>query len=149
MAGSLLIVAAPSGAGKTSLVRALLAARPRVRLSVSFTTRPPRPGELDGRDYCFVSRERFEELNAQGKLLEWATVHGNLYGTSREWIESQMAQGNDIVLELLRVFEGILCPRIVLVRIRQWRSAQGWTTVRVRGIHHQVGGWQLEIFLST
>ena len=100
MAGSLLIVAAPSGAGKTSLVRALLAARPRVRLSVSFTTRPPRPGEIDGRDYCFVSRERFEELNAQGKLLEWATVHGNLYGTSREWIESQMAQGNDIVLEI-------------------------------------------------
>jgi guanylate kinase len=100
MAGSLLIVAAPSGAGKTSLVRHLLQARPKVRLSVSFTTRPPRPGENDGRDYFFVDKARFEALRDAGQLLEWALVHGNLYGTSRAWIEAQMDEGNDIVLEI-------------------------------------------------
>ena len=100
MAGSLLIVAAPSGAGKTSLVRHLLQARPKVRLSVSFTTRPPRPGEIDGRDYFFVDTARFEALRDAGQLLEWAVVHGNLYGTSRAWIEAQMDEGNDIVLEI-------------------------------------------------
>jgi len=100
MAGSLLIVAAPSGAGKTSLVRHLLQARPKVRLSVSFTTRPPRPGEIDGRDYFFVDKARFEALRDAGQLLEWALVHGNLYGTSRVWIEAQMDEGNDIVLEI-------------------------------------------------
>lgn len=100
MAGSLLIVAAPSGAGKTSLVRHLLQARPKVRLSVSFTTRPPRPGEIDGRDYFFVDQARFEALRDAGQLLEWAVVHGNLYGTSRAWIEAQMDEGNDIVLEI-------------------------------------------------
>jgi len=100
MAGSLLIVAAPSGAGKTSLVRQLLQARPQVGLSVSFTTRGPRPGEVDGRDYFFVDRARFEGLRDTGALLEWALVHGNLYGTSRPWIEAQMAAGNDIVLEI-------------------------------------------------
>jgi len=100
MAGSLLIVAAPSGAGKTSLVRHLLQARPKVRLSVSFTTRPPRPGEIDGRDYFFVDKARFEALRDAGQLLEWALVHGNLYGTSRAWIEAQMDEGNDIVLEI-------------------------------------------------
>ena len=100
MAGSLLIVAAPSGAGKTSLVRHLLKARPKVRLSVSFTTRPPRPGERDGVDYFFVDHARFEALREAGQLLEWAVVHGNLYGTSREWIEAQMDAGDDIVLEI-------------------------------------------------
>jgi guanylate kinase len=100
MAGSLLIVAAPSGAGKTSLVRRLLQARPKVRLSVSFTTRPARPGEIDGRDYFFVDTARFEALRDAGQLLEWAVVHGNLYGTSRTWIEAQMNEGNDIVLEI-------------------------------------------------
>ena len=100
MAGSLLIVTAPSGAGKTSLVRHLLKARPKVRLSVSFTTRPPRPGERDGVDYFFVDRAGFEALREAGQLLEWAVVHGNLYGTSREWIEAQMDAGDDIVLEI-------------------------------------------------
>jgi len=100
MAGSLLIVAAPSGAGKTSLVRHLLQARPKVRLSVSFTTRPPRLGERDGVDYFFVDHARFEALREAGQLLEWAVVHGNLYGTSREWIGAQMNAGDDIVLEI-------------------------------------------------
>jgi guanylate kinase len=98
--GSLLIVVAPSGAGKTTLVRALLAARQGVRLSVSYTTRSPRPGEQDGVDYFFVERAEFELRRSRGEFLEWAEVHGNLYGTSRAWLEGQMAQGMDVVLEI-------------------------------------------------
>jgi guanylate kinase len=99
-AGSLFIVVAPSGAGKTSLVRAMMDQRPAVELSVSFTTRAPRPGEVDGRDYRFVGREDFERRRAAGEFLEWAEVHGNLYGTSRAWIAERMAAGVDIVLEI-------------------------------------------------
>lgn len=100
MSGSLFIVSAPSGAGKTSLVRALLEADPSVRLSVSFTTRPARPGEVNGRDYHFVSRDEFEAMRRRGDFLENAEVHGNLYGTSRPWIEAQMQAGADILLEI-------------------------------------------------
>jgi len=99
-AGSLFVVAAPSGAGKTSLVRALLDREPRMQLSVSFTTRAPRPGEIDGRDYFFVDRAGFEQRRDEGEFLEWAEVHGNLYATSRRWIEERMAAGVDIVLEI-------------------------------------------------
>ena len=84
--GNLIIVSAPSGAGKTTLVAALLEADPAVRLSVSFTTRAPRPGEVDGRDYHFVSVQTFEAMRARGELLESAEVHGNFYGTSRTWV---------------------------------------------------------------
>jgi guanylate kinase len=100
MIGTLYIVSAPSGAGKTSLVRALLAADPAVQLSISYTTRPMRPGEVDGRDYHFVSKETFEAMRAHGDFLESAEVHGNLYGTSRAWIEQRMAAGDDILLEI-------------------------------------------------
>jgi guanylate kinase len=99
-AGSLFVVVAPSGAGKTSLVRALLEQRPGVELSVSFTTRAPRPGERDGIDYRFVDRADFERRRAAGEFLEWAEVHGNLYGTSRDWIAARIAEGRDIVLEI-------------------------------------------------
>lgn len=99
-AGNLFVVAAPSGAGKTSLVRALLAERPTMQLSVSFTTRPPRPGEVDGRDYVFVDAADFARRREAGEFLEWAEVHGNLYATSRAWIEDRMAAGVDIVLEI-------------------------------------------------
>ncbi|ODT36265.1 MAG: guanylate kinase [Lautropia sp. SCN 70-15] len=99
-AGSLFVVAAPSGAGKTSLVRALLDREPRMQLSVSFTTRAPRPGEIEGRDYFFVDRAGFEQRREDGEFLEWAEVHGNLYATSRRWIEERMAAGVDIVLEI-------------------------------------------------
>lgn len=99
-AGSLLIVVAPSGAGKTSLVRALLGARPEFRLSVSYTTRAPREGEADGVDYFFVDVADFEARNDRGEFIESAFVHGNFYGTSRAWIEQQMALGVDIVLEI-------------------------------------------------
>jgi guanylate kinase len=98
--GSLLIVVAPSGAGKTSLVRHLLGTREGLRLSVSYTTRPPRPGERDGVDYHFVSVDEFEARRARGEFLEWALVHGNRYGTSRAWIAEQMESGVDIVLEI-------------------------------------------------
>ena len=98
--GSLFVVAAPSGAGKTSLVRALLADAPLMQLSVSFTTRTPRPGEVDGRDYFFVDAAGFERRREAGEFLEWAEVHGNLYATSRAWIEDRIAAGVDIVLEI-------------------------------------------------
>ena len=98
--GSLFVVVAPSGAGKTSLVRALLERQPQVQLSVSFTTRAPRPGEVDGRDYVFVDRAGFEQRRDAGEFLEWAEVHGNLYATSRPWIEERIAAGVDIVLEI-------------------------------------------------
>ncbi|MGD9946234.1 MAG: guanylate kinase [Burkholderiaceae bacterium] len=99
-AGSLFVVAAPSGAGKTSLVRALLEDDPLTQLSVSFTTRAPRPGEVDGRDYVFVTRQEFEQRRTDGEFLEWAEVHGNLYATSRTWIEQRIASGLDIILEI-------------------------------------------------
>ena len=98
--GSLFVVAAPSGAGKTSLVRALLADAPLMQLSVSFTTRAPRPGEVDGRDYFFVDQPEFERRREAGEFLEWAEVHGNLYATSRTWIEGRIDAGVDIVLEI-------------------------------------------------
>ena len=99
-AGSLFVVTAPSGAGKTSLLRALLADAPLMQLSVSFTTRAPRPGEIDGRDYFFVDRPEFERRREAGEFLEWAQVHGNLYATSRTWIEGRIEAGVDIVLEI-------------------------------------------------
>lgn len=100
MSGQLFIVSAPSGAGKTSLVKALVQADSAVRVSVSHTTRAPRSGERNGREYHFVTREAFEDMMARGQFLEHATVYGNYYGTSRSWIESQTAAGHDIVLEI-------------------------------------------------
>ncbi len=100
MSGNLFIVSAPSGAGKTSLVRALLEADPIVHLSISFTTRAPRPGEIDGRDYHFVSKQAFVEMQGRGEFLESAEVHGNYYGTSQKWIQEERRKGNDILLEI-------------------------------------------------
>ena len=100
MSGNLFIVCAPSGAGKTSLVAALLQADPGIRLSVSYTTRAPRQGEVDGREYRFVTRARFEEMAKAGAFLESAEVHGNYYGTSQDWIGEQRASGADILLEI-------------------------------------------------
>jgi guanylate kinase len=100
MSGNLFIVSAPSGAGKTSMVNALLARNKEIALSVSYTSRPPRPGETDGVDYHFVSRETFLSMARHGDFLESAEVYGNLYGTSQSWIESQTAGGRDILLEI-------------------------------------------------
>jgi guanylate kinase len=98
--GVLFIVSAPSGAGKTSLVKALLKADPAIRLSVSYTTRAPRPGETEGRDYHFVSRERFEIMLADGEFLEHAEVYGNFYGTSKGSIGRDLNAGHDTLLEI-------------------------------------------------
>ena len=100
MSGNLYIVSAPSGAGKTSLVAALLDADGQIRKSVSYTTRPPRPGETDGRHYHFVTADKFEQMAQAGDFLESALVHGNRYGTSRKWVEEQLAADTDIVLEI-------------------------------------------------
>ena len=100
MTGNLFIIYGPSGAGKTSLVNALLEREPDLELSVSYTTRAPRSAEVDGREYHFVSRERFVHMAGQGDFLESAEVHGNLYGTSQAWIESRTREGRDILLEI-------------------------------------------------
>ncbi len=100
MAGSLFVVSAPSGAGKTSLVQALLNINPQIALSVSYTTRKPRTGERDGKDYHFVSREEFLAMSSRGEFLESAEVYGNLYGTSQTWISGQISKGHDILLEI-------------------------------------------------
>ena len=98
--GRLFLVTAPSGAGKSSLVNALLQLEPSIKLSISHTTRAPRPGEENGREYHFVTVEEFEAMKARGDFLESALVHGNYYGTSRVWIEEQMKAGNDVLLEI-------------------------------------------------
>lgn len=98
--GSLFMVAAPSGAGKSTLVNALLQQEPAIKLSISFTTRPLRPGEVNGREYHFTTTEDFLARKAKGEFLESAEVHGNFYGTSRILIEQQMQAGTDILLEI-------------------------------------------------
>jgi guanylate kinase len=98
--GSLFIVSAPSGAGKSSLVKALLAEVQGIGLSISNTTRKARPGETDGKDYHFISEHEFDALRERDGFLEWAHVHGNYYGTSRAWVEGQMAIDRDVLLEI-------------------------------------------------
>ncbi len=98
--GTLFVVAAPSGAGKSTLVNALLEREPAISLSISHTTRPPRPGELYGRHYFFVERGEFEREIAEGIFLEHAEVHGNLYGTSRTTVNTLLEQGRDVLLEI-------------------------------------------------
>jgi guanylate kinase len=98
--GNLFIICAPSGAGKTSLVNALLEREPEIELSISYTTRTPRPGESEGHSYHFVSREQFRAMASRGEFLESAEVHGNLYGTSHAWISARRGEGKDILLEI-------------------------------------------------
>ena len=100
MQGLLFIVTAPSGAGKSSLVNAILADDPALALSVSYTTRAPRAGEVNGREYHFVDRAVFQRMLEAGEFLESAEVHGNLYATSQKQIAEQRAAGRDVVLEI-------------------------------------------------
>jgi len=100
MQGSLFVISAPSGAGKTSLVHALLNLNPEIELSISYTTRDPRSGEQDGKDYHFVSPETFLAMAQQGEFLESAEVYGNHYGTSQVWINREISHGRDILLEI-------------------------------------------------
>jgi len=131
MSRRLFIVSGPSGAGKSSLCAALLAECPDLKLSISCTTRQPRPGEADGREYHFLSVPDFEGQCKQGAFLEWANVHGNLYGTRQGDVEAQLRDGHDVLLEIdwqgarqvadkmpdaIRVF--ILPPSLVELRRR-------------------------------
>jgi guanylate kinase len=146
-AGNLFVVAAPSGAGKSTLVNALLAADRAIALSISYTTRPLRPGELDGREYHFVSVEDFKGRDAKGEFIESAEVHGNFYGTSRLWIEQRLAAGSDVLLEIdwqgarqIRAhFPGavgifILPPSIAALEERLHKRGQDSATVITRRI---------------
>jgi len=100
ISGTLYIVSAPSGAGKTSLVKALIDSMPQVRVSVSHTTRPTRPGEVDGVNYHFVDHAQFKAMLEENAFLEHAEVFGNFYGTSQRWVEQTLAQGYDLILEI-------------------------------------------------
>lgn len=100
MKGTLFVIAAPSGAGKTSLVKALVESTDHIGVSVSHTTRPQRPGETDGVNYHFIDRDTFGQLVLQGDFLEHAEVFGNLYGTSRRWVGETLANGRDVILEI-------------------------------------------------
>jgi guanylate kinase len=136
--GLLLVLSSPSGAGKTTITRRLLQRDPSLTLSVSVTTRPPRPGETDGRDYIFIDQAAFARMVAAGELLEHATVFGNSYGTPRQPIETALAAGRDLVADidwqgtqqlsqampkdLVKVF--VLPPSIAALRERLQRRAQ-------------------------
>ncbi|KAA0258209.1 guanylate kinase [Deferribacter autotrophicus] len=99
--GKLFVISAPSGAGKTSLCNKLLAKYPeRLRYSISFTTREPRVGEVDGEDYFFISERKFKEMIDNEEFLEWAVVHGNYYGTSKQVIEKHLNDGYDVILDI-------------------------------------------------
>ena len=135
--GVLFVVAAPSGGGKSSMVNALLEREPAIRLSISYTTRPPRPGEFEGNHYHFVDVPTFLRLKERGEFLEHAHVHGNWYATSATWLKAQIAAGQDVLLEIdwqgaaqvrrlipdsVHVF--ILPPSIDALRERLERRAQ-------------------------
>jgi guanylate kinase len=98
--GLLMVVSAPSGAGKTSICREFLRMFPDVRFSVSCTTRPPRPGEVDGRDYLFISKEEFRARIARGEFVEWVENYGELYGTAKKTMDAFLAQGRDLILDI-------------------------------------------------
>jgi guanylate kinase len=98
--GSLFIVSAPSGAGKTTLCRKLVSSLPNLQFSVSYTTRQPRKGEVNDRDYTFINSQDFRLMADKGEFIEWAEVHGALYGTSRKRLEELLDSGNDVILDI-------------------------------------------------
>jgi guanylate kinase len=100
MSGTLFVITAPSGAGKSSLIKALLEDEPGLTLSTSYTTRKPRPGERDGREYHFVDERTFLAMQERGEFLESAEVHGNRYGTAKKTIEDTLERGQDLILEI-------------------------------------------------
>ena len=98
--GLMLVLSCPSGAGKTTMTKRLLATDPQISLSVSATTRKPRTGEIEGQDYQFVDQDRFDHMVKTGQFLEWATVFGNRYGTPREPVERTLGEGRDILFDV-------------------------------------------------
>ncbi|CAN5532304.1 guanylate kinase [soil metagenome] len=156
--GLLLVMSSPSGAGKTTLSRALLASDSHVSMSVSVTTRPPRHGEIEGKDYLFITKERFAAMRDKGELLEWAEVFGNWYGTPRRPVEQALAQGRDMLFDidwqgtqqlaqaleddLVRIF--ILPPTAEELRDRLIRRAQDSATVvakRMAEASREISHW--------
>ena len=157
--GLMLAISSPSGAGKTSLSRRLLVDHPELTLSVSWTTRPPRSREIDGREYHFVTRERFDAMVTEGGFLEWAEVHGNCYGSPRQAVEDALAQGQDILFDidwqgarqihaaagpdLERIF--ILPPTVAELRRRLYARGQDTPEVierRVAWAKSEIEHWQ-------
>jgi guanylate kinase len=151
-------MSSPSGAGKTTLSRKLLAADPNITMSVSVTTRSPRPGETDGRDYHFISRERFAQMRDRNELIEWAEVFGNFYGTPRKPVEEGLAAGRDMIFDidwqgtqqlaqameddLVRIF--ILPPSADALRDRLVARAQDSATVvakRMAEASREISHW--------
>jgi guanylate kinase len=129
--GNLFVVAAPSGAGKSSLVKALMELDTQVRPSVSHTTRPPRGQEKHGREYFFVSAQEFDQMVASDAFLEWAHVHGQRYGTSRKAIEDRIAQGADVILEI--DFQGaIQVKKLVANAVLIFILPPSWDELRSR-----------------
>ncbi|MDR3474715.1 MAG: guanylate kinase [Devosia sp.] len=144
--GVMLVLASPSGAGKSSITRALFGQDPNIKLSVSVTTRARRTDEVDGKHYYFIDIPAFERMRANGELLEWARVHDNFYGTPRAHVEEQLAAGNDILFDIdyqgtLQLYEKcradmvtvfILPPSIKELRSRLERRAQDSTDTIVK-----------------
>ena len=155
--GCLFVLAAPSGGGKTSLVTALLEREPGIRLSVSYTTRAARPGEIDGVHYHFVDEARFLAYKANGEFLEHAFVHGHWYATSATWLRDQVAQGHDVLLEIdwqgahqvrrlipdgVHIF--VLPPSLVSLRERLERRGQDSSAViekRLEAAREEIRHW--------
>lgn len=156
--GLLLVMSSPSGAGKTTLSRRLLATDPNITMSVSVTTRSPRPGEVNGKDYHFIGREEFQRMREAGDLLEWAEVFGNSYGTPRKPVEEALAKGRDVLFDidwqgtqqlaqameddLVRLF--ILPPSAEELRERLIRRAQDSATVvakRMAEASREISHW--------
>jgi guanylate kinase len=158
MKGNLFIITSPSGGGKGTLIREVLRSVPKVGYSVSFTTRSRRVGEEHGKHYYFVSREEFEKKVTEGEFLEWANVHGNLYGTSRAQVESELNLGRDIILEIdvqgaesvkkitpeaIGVF--ILPPSFEVLRERltaRQTESKGDLQMRLRNSKREVSRWK-------
>jgi guanylate kinase len=151
-------MSSPSGAGKTTLSRRLLATDPNITMSVSVTTRSPRPGEVNGKDYHFIGREEFQRMREAGDLLEWAEVFGNSYGTPRKPVEEALAKGRDVLFDidwqgtqqlaqameddLVRLF--ILPPSAEELRERLIRRAQDSATVvakRMAEASREISHW--------
>jgi len=156
--GLLLVMSSPSGAGKTTLSRKLLAADSNITMSVSVTTRKPRPGEVEGKDYSFISEERFSGMVEKKELLEWANVFGNSYGTPRAPVEEALRAGRDVLFDidwqgtqqlaenmkddLVRLF--ILPPTADTLRERLIKRAQDSSTViakRMAEASHEISHW--------
>ncbi len=156
--GLLFIMSSPSGAGKTTLSKRLLAADKNISMSVSVTTRKPRPGEVNGKDYHFIEKAKFESMVAKGELLEWANVFGNLYGTPKAPVEQALGQGRDVLFDidwqgtqqmaqamkedLVRVF--ILPPSVDALQERLINRAQDSSAVvakRMAEASHEISHW--------